>query len=149
MRAGTTPPLPQRHLLASTISVAIASSSGFAIAAEGQKALQLDSIKIEAARKDSRTEHSASSKYVAPLLDTPQTITVVSPKVIQEQQALSLRQVLSNVSGITFNAGEGVADLGTALTSAASLPTATSRSMACATVRKPAAPIRSTSNKWK
>ena len=107
MRAGTTPPLPQRHLLASTISVAIASSSGFAIAAEGQKALQLDSIKIEAARKDSRTEHSASSKYVAPLLDTPQTITVVSPKVIQEQQALSLRQVLSNVSGITFNAGEG------------------------------------------
>lgn len=107
MRAGTTPLLPQRHLLASTISVAIASSSGFAIAAEGQKALQLDSIKIEAARKDSRTEHSASSKYVAPLLDTPQTITVVSPKVIQEQQALSLRQVLSNVSGITFNAGEG------------------------------------------
>ncbi|WP_314388008.1 TonB-dependent siderophore receptor [Pseudomonas brenneri] len=107
MRAGTTPPLPQRHLLAYTISVAIASSSGFAIAAEGQKALQLDSIKIEAARKDSRTEHSASSKYVAPLLDTPQTITVVSPKVIQEQQALSLRQVLSNVSGITFNAGEG------------------------------------------
>lgn len=107
MRAGTTPPLPQRHLLASTISVAIASSSGFSIAAEGQKALQLDSIKIEAARKDSRTEHSASSKYVAPLLDTPQTITVVSPKVIQEQQALSLRQVLSNVSGITFNAGEG------------------------------------------
>lgn len=67
----------------------------------------MDSIKIEAARKDSRTEHSASSKYVAPLLDTPQTITVVSPKVIQEQQALSLRQVLSNVSGITFNAGEG------------------------------------------
>ncbi|MBT9304332.1 TonB-dependent siderophore receptor [Pseudomonas sp. TAE6080] len=107
MRADTPPPLPQRHLLASTISVAIASSSGFAIAAEGQKALQLDSIKIEAARKDSRTEHSASSKYVAPLLDTPQTITVVSPKVIQEQQALSLRQVLSNVSGITFNAGEG------------------------------------------
>lgn len=107
MRAGAIPPLPQRHLLASTISVAIASSSGFAIAAEGQKALQLDSIKIEAARKDSRTEHSASSKYVAPLLDTPQTITVVSPKVIQEQQALSLRQVLSNVSGITFNAGEG------------------------------------------
>ncbi|WP_260442510.1 TonB-dependent receptor plug domain-containing protein, partial [Pseudomonas aeruginosa] len=28
-------------------------------------------------------------------------------KVIQEQNALSLRQVLSNVSGITFNAGEG------------------------------------------
>ncbi len=42
-----------------------------------------------------------------PLLDTPQTVTVVPQKVIQEQNALSLRQVLSNVSGITFNAGEG------------------------------------------
>ncbi|WP_240530663.1 TonB-dependent receptor plug domain-containing protein, partial [Pseudomonas aeruginosa] len=41
-----------------------------------------------------------------PLLDTPQTVTVVPQKVIQEQNALSLRQVLSNVSGITFNAGE-------------------------------------------
>lgn len=32
---------------------------------------------------------------------------MVPQKVIQEQNALSLRQVLSNVSGITFNAGEG------------------------------------------
>src|SRR5690606_17146196 len=41
------------------------------------------------------------------LLETPQTVNVVPPEVIREQQALSLRQVLSNVSGITFNAGEG------------------------------------------
>ncbi|MBE0953833.1 TonB-dependent receptor plug domain-containing protein, partial [Escherichia coli] len=52
-------------------------------------------------------ERSASAKYAVPLLDTPQTVTVVPQKVIQEQNALSLRQVLSNVSGITFNAGEG------------------------------------------
>lgn len=104
----TTAPLPQRRLLTSTISFAIASSSGLTLAAESQKPLQLDNIKIEAQQnKGSRTERSSSAKYVAPLLDTPQTITVVSPKVIQEQQALSLRQVLSNVSGITFNAGEG------------------------------------------
>ncbi|EIM15756.1 TonB-dependent outermembrane receptor [Pseudomonas chlororaphis O6] len=70
--------------------------------------MQLDNIKVEAEEgKGYKTERSSSAKYVAPLLDTPQTITVVPPKLIQEQQALSLRQVLSNVSGITFNAGEG------------------------------------------
>src|SRR5699024_5386240 len=51
--------------------------------------------------------NSASNKYVKPLFDTPQTVTVVPEAIIEEQQALSLRQVLSNVSGITFDAGEG------------------------------------------
>ncbi len=32
---------------------------------------------------------------------------MIPAELIKEQQALSLRQVLSNVSGITFNAGEG------------------------------------------
>ncbi|EHP44448.1 putative TonB-dependent receptor [Cupriavidus basilensis OR16] len=55
----------------------------------------------------SKVEGSGSAKYAAPLLDTPQTITVVPQHVLEEQNALSLRQALSNVSGITFNAGEG------------------------------------------
>ncbi|BAV75115.1 TonB-dependent outermembrane receptor [Pseudomonas chlororaphis subsp. aurantiaca] len=100
-------PLPPHRLLASTLGLALASCAGAAEAGERQKSLQLDNIKVEAEQPGSRTERSASAKYVAPLLDTPQTITVVPPKLIQEQQALSLRQVLSNVSGITFNAGEG------------------------------------------
>ncbi|AVO59115.1 TonB-dependent receptor [Pseudomonas chlororaphis] len=100
--------LPQHRLLAPTIGLAIVSASGLTAAGERQNVLQLDNIKVEAEEgKGYKTERSSSAKYVAPLLDTPQTITVVPPKLIQEQQALSLRQVLSNVSGITFNAGEG------------------------------------------
>ncbi|MBP5077987.1 TonB-dependent siderophore receptor [Pseudomonas chlororaphis] len=100
--------LPQHRLLAPTIGLAIVSASGLSAAGERQNVLQLDNIKVEAEEgKGYKTERSSSAKYVAPLLDTPQTITVVPPKLIQEQQALSLRQVLSNVSGITFNAGEG------------------------------------------
>ncbi|MGY4817183.1 TonB-dependent receptor [Pseudomonas chlororaphis subsp. piscium] len=100
--------LSQRPLLAPTIGLAIVSASGLTAAGERQNVLQLDNIKVEAEEgKGYKTERSSSAKYVAPLLDTPQTITVVPPKLIQEQQALSLRQVLSNVSGITFNAGEG------------------------------------------
>ncbi len=101
--------LPQRALLASAIGIATASTAGLALAAEQSKALELGTVNVDgkAAKKTYKVEQSSSAKYTAPLLDTPQTITVVPKEVIQEQQALSLRQVLSNVSGITFNAGEG------------------------------------------
>ncbi len=57
-------------------------------------------------RDDSRPVLS-SSKYTQPLLDTPQTITVISKDVIQEQGATTLRDVLKNVPGLTITAGEG------------------------------------------
>lgn len=102
---------PQPCLLASAIGLALASCSLTSLAAETTSragSLQLGDIQIQAQEAESsKVEQSASAKMTAPLLDTPQTITVVPKKVIEEQQALSLRQVLSNVSGITFNAGEG------------------------------------------
>ena len=54
-----------------------------------------------------KVERAASPKYTAPLLDTPQTITVISNKSIQQQNLLTLREVLQTVPGITFGAGEG------------------------------------------
>jgi catecholate siderophore receptor len=48
-----------------------------------------------------------SPKFTAPLLDTPQTITVVPAAVIAEQNLLNLRDVLATLPGITFGAGEG------------------------------------------
>lgn len=48
-----------------------------------------------------------SPKYVRPLLDTPQTITVVGNQTISKQNLLTLRDVLATVPGITFGAGEG------------------------------------------
>ncbi|WP_044872129.1 TonB-dependent siderophore receptor [Pseudomonas sp. LFM046] len=100
--------LPQRALLASAIGLATVSTTGLAIAAEQGK-LELGTVNVDgkSSEKSYKVEESASAKFTAPLLDTPQTITVVPKEVIKEQQALSLRQVLSNVSGITFNAGEG------------------------------------------
>lgn len=57
-------------------------------------------------RDDSRVVLS-SPKYTEPLLDTPQTITVISKEVIEEQGATTLRDVLKNVPGLTITAGEG------------------------------------------
>ncbi len=49
----------------------------------------------------------SSTKYTEPLLDTPQTITVIPKEVIEEQGATTLRDVLRNVPGLTITAGEG------------------------------------------
>lgn len=54
-----------------------------------------------------KVEKAESPKYVRPLLDTPQTITVIGNQTIRKQNLLTLRDVLSTVPGITFGAGEG------------------------------------------
>ena len=54
-----------------------------------------------------KVEKAESPKYTRPLLDTPQTITVIGKETIQQQNLLTLREVLSTVPGITFGAGEG------------------------------------------
>lgn len=49
----------------------------------------------------------ASAKSTAPLLDTPQTITIIDNVTLQKQNLLTLRDALSTLPGITFGAGEG------------------------------------------
>lgn len=52
-----------------------------------------------------RTE-TESAKRTAPLLDTPQTVSVIAQEVIRDRGARSLADVLRNTPGISFNAGE-------------------------------------------
>ncbi len=49
----------------------------------------------------------STPKLTEPLRDIPQTITVIPRAVMEEQGATTLRDVLRNVAGITFQAGEG------------------------------------------
>jgi len=62
------------------------------------------------------TSSISSPKYTEPLRDIPQTITVIPRKVIEEQGATTLRDVLQNVPGLTLTAGEGGAPAGDNLT---------------------------------
>jgi catecholate siderophore receptor len=48
-----------------------------------------------------------SPRHTEPLLDTPQSISIVDAELIQAQGATSLRDVLRNVTGISIQAGEG------------------------------------------
>ena len=47
------------------------------------------------------------TRLPTPLLDTPQTVNVVTEKVIEERGARTLEEALRSVPGITFAAGEG------------------------------------------
>jgi catecholate siderophore receptor len=51
-------------------------------------------------------EYSTSNKITGPLLDTPQTVTVIPGTIISERGATNLTQALRNTPGITFDAGE-------------------------------------------
>ncbi len=102
--AKTTPPL-----LALSCVGAIAFTSP-AWAQDAQPSQRLGGMTVtDSAIEESevKVEEAASPKYTAPLLDTPQTITVISAKSIQQQNLLTLRDVLQNVAGVTFGAGEG------------------------------------------
>src|SRR6185295_10142545 len=48
-----------------------------------------------------------SPKATSDLLDTPQTVTVISDQVLRRQNLLTLRDALATAPGITFGAGEG------------------------------------------
>jgi catecholate siderophore receptor len=55
---------------------------------------------------DFKAESASSVKFVKPLLDTPQTITVINRELIQQQGTASLSEALRNTPGITFTLGE-------------------------------------------
>jgi len=54
-----------------------------------------------------RLEQGLGTRYTAPLLETPQTITLVPREIMDQQNLLTMREVLSTLPGITFTAGEG------------------------------------------
>jgi catecholate siderophore receptor len=69
---------------------------------------RLNTVVVTAQQPGSYQAGTASSPlYSQPLLDTPQSITVIPQAVIKDQNATTLRDILRNVPGISFQAGEG------------------------------------------
>jgi len=54
-----------------------------------------------------KVDQSASSKFVAPLLNTPKSVSVISKQLIEDTQVTTLSDALRTVPGITLGAGEG------------------------------------------
>lgn len=101
------------RLLATAVGVALSGLSAAQLAQAEEpkgKALELDSVNVvgEAIDETSyQVERVQSSKYTAPLIDTPRSVTVVPQQVLKDTNALSLQDALRTVPGITMGAGEG------------------------------------------
>lgn len=54
-----------------------------------------------------KADAASSTKYTAPLVDTPKSVTVVTEQVLRETNATTLQEALRTVPGITFGTGEG------------------------------------------
>ncbi|MCH7392568.1 TonB-dependent receptor [Acinetobacter dispersus] len=92
------------------VSSAIASSlSVIAVPAIAQdQAVQLPTIHAQAEKEQSlKVDKSANTKFVAPLLDTPKSISVISKQLIEDTKVTTLSDALRTVPGITLGAGEG------------------------------------------
>ncbi len=100
----------RRTLSPCCISVAVGLAlSAAAIRAEAQtgEPKQLAKISVnEDAEPTNKVDEMSSPKFTQPLLDTPQTIAIISSAVLQQQQQTTLSQALRNTPGVTFLLGE-------------------------------------------
>lgn len=70
-------------------------------------ATELQTITVQAqAEVPYKADAVSSPKFTQPLVDTPQTITVIKKEILQEQGAVSLMEALRNTPGITMQMGE-------------------------------------------
>lgn len=67
----------------------------------------LPEVKVKsAAEVPYKAEAMSSPKFTQPLVDTPQTLTVIKKELLREQGATTLAEALRNTPGVTMLAGE-------------------------------------------
>jgi len=89
-----------------------------AVAAEPKKeeTFELPPVVVQDQNSPYVVPQSSLSKFPVPLKDTPQSITIVPEKLIEEQAGTTLRDALRNVPGIAVAAGEGGGSQGDSFT---------------------------------
>lgn len=93
----------RRGILATAIGATLASVAH----AADESPQVMKKVVVEGEAESYQRETSSSAKYTQPLVETPQTVVVIPPEVISQRNATTLRDVLRNTPGITFQAGEG------------------------------------------
>lgn len=70
---------------------------------------RLPEVEVEGSADEPRYQRRklSSPKATQPLVETPQTVNVITQEVLDEQGVESLRDALRNVTGISIQAGEG------------------------------------------
>lgn len=99
-------PLASQPLLNQSLLAMAAIGLPLAAHAQAQEKTMAE-VKVEASAETSyKAERASSPKLTAPLVDTPQTISVIKKELIQQQGASSIVEALRNTPGITLQLGE-------------------------------------------
>lgn len=112
------PTLGLLPLLAVTVAIAAPASAQETNApyAITPGSVVLDTITVGAAGEEAannyRVTESSSSKFTAPLLDTPKSVTVITEREMRERNATSVVEVLRTTPGVTLGSGEGGTPMG-------------------------------------
>jgi catecholate siderophore receptor len=85
---------------------AVAADEGVVVTAPDQQhqPANLGTIDVNG---QARPRQPQSPEYVAPLLDTPRSVTIIPEQIIEQTASTSLQDLLRTSPGITFGAGEG------------------------------------------
>ena len=78
-------------------------------ASQAQGEVVLPTVKVQAVSEkdnDYKADVVSSPKFTQPIVDTPQTITVIKKELLQQQAATSLSEALRNTPGVTMQLGE-------------------------------------------
>lgn len=102
------PPLAKTLAWVPSLLVAGSMSAQAAEPAPSAAPATQDTVELPAVQIEAETQPTVSSpKFTQPLVDIPQTISIVPRAVFEQQGAANLSDVLRNTPGITFTAGEG------------------------------------------
>jgi len=98
----------RKKIVSSAIASSFSMIASTAMAQEQVSVLKTISTQAEVTQTENlKVDQSSNAKFVAPLLDTPKSVSIISKKLIADTQVKTLSDALRTVPGITLGAGEG------------------------------------------
>jgi catecholate siderophore receptor len=97
------------HLsIAVAVSLALSAAAAKAQTPTSEETKTLPKVSVSAPEPEEtpKVDRVSSPKFTQDLIDTPQTISIVSQEVLMQQGATTLSQALRNTPGVTFLLGE-------------------------------------------
>lgn len=103
-------PIGRRLNCSAAVAAAFIALPAYAQQADADQATKtsgtLPQITVQGAVETYKAEKVSSPKFTQPLVDTPQTITVIKKELLHDQGATTLTEALRNTPGVTMTMGE-------------------------------------------
>ena len=101
-------PVGRRLNCSAAVALAVMAMPAYAQQADdaAKQSGTLPQITVQGAAETYKAEKVSSPKFTQPLVDTPQTITVIKKELLQDQGATTLTEALRNTPGVTMTMGE-------------------------------------------